>query len=173
MSMQIRDKIKNKFIDILQDTEGNQDCEKEAENLEQNIYNLTIQKYPLLEDQTIQENPDTLLYYMEKSRSLYDNLNPNSYFDTKEGLIKFQKNNNIENIQEFKWKTLWKTIKQKQEILDKNLMGLKPTTETDQFLCKKCKERKTTFYTMQIRSADEAETSFITCLNCGYSWREG
>ena len=52
-------------------------------------------------------------------------------------------------------------------------MGLKPTAETDQFLCTKCKERKTTFYTMQIRSADEAETSFITCLNCGYSWREG
>ena len=52
-------------------------------------------------------------------------------------------------------------------------MDLKPTTETDQFLCKKCKNRKTTFYTMQIRSADEAETSFITCLVCNYSWREG
>ena len=77
------------------------------------------------------------------------------------------------DIKEFRWKNLWKIIKQNQEILDKNLMDLKPTTETDQFLCKKCNQRKTTFYTMQIRSADESETSFITCLVCNYSWREG
>ena len=166
-----RDKIKNKFVSILDD-------EKTSELIEESIYNYTIQEHKLLEGDTIDDNQDVLLFYMEKSRSIYDNLNPRSYFDNKEGLLKFKKNiitefNACNDVKEFRFKTLWKTIKQNQEILDKNLMGLKPTTETDQFLCKKCKERKTTFYTMQIRSADEAETSFITCLNCGYSWREG
>ena len=31
--------------------------------------------------------------------------------------------------------------------------------------CARCKGNKTTYYTMQTRSADEAETIFITCLN--------
>ena len=167
--MTARDKIRNKFKLIL-------DNEKEAGIVEEHIFKFVKNLNPIPEGQTLDETPDALLFYMEKSRSLYDNLNPNSYFDNKEGLLKFKKNNTIviqNNIKELRHKTLWKKIKQNQEILDKNLMGLKPTAETDQFLCKKCKERKTTFYTMQIRSADEAETSFITCLNCGYSWREG
>lgn len=163
-----RDKIKNKFISILKD-------EKQADNIEQSIYNITLKENPFPEGQTLEENPDSLLFYMEKSRSIYDNINPNSYFNNKEALLKIKNMSNIasHDIKEFRHKTLWKTIKQNQEILDKNLMGLKPTAETDQFLCTKCKERKTTFYTMQIRSADEPETCFITCLNCGYSWREG
>ena len=43
---------------------------------------------------------------------------------------------------------------------------------TNQFRCMKCKGNKTTYYTMQTRSADEGETIFITCLNCGKRWRK-
>ena len=161
-----RQKIINKFISIL-------DEEKEntfAISIEENIFNLTNKLYPLQDDIYSQ---NAILYYMETSRSIYDNLNPNTYFNNTEPITKFNTNTNISNIKELRHKTLWKSIKQNQEILDKNLMDLKPTTETDQFFCTKCKHRKTTFYTMQIRSADEPETSFITCLNCDYSWREG
>jgi len=167
--MLARNKIINKFKLILDD-------EKTSELIEESIYNYTIQENQLPQGQNIDDNEDILLFYMEKSRSIYDNLNPNSYFDNKEGLLKFQKNiitQPCNDIKEFRYKTLWKIIKQNQEILDKNLMELKPTSETDQFLCTKCKKRKTTFYTMQIRSSDEPETCFITCLNCSYSWREG
>lgn len=162
-----RQKIINKFNTILNDTTN-------AELIETSIFNYTneqIQQLNLLDD-----DPFIIEIYMEKARSLYDNLNPESYFNNKELLNKFNKIDiqNIANINIHTFrKNLWKPIKQKQEILDKNLIGLKPTAETDQFLCKKCRERKTTFYTMQIRSADEPETSFITCLNCNYSWREG
>ena len=155
-----RTKITNKFVKLLNN-------KNKAIKLEQEIFNFT---HNLTKD--LQENnPEILLTYLEKSRSIYENLNPKSYFDTVEGMKK--KNIVTADIKSCRYKTLWKTIKQNQEILDKNLMDLKPTTETDQFLCKKCHNRKTTFYTMQIRSADEAETSFITCLVCNYSWREG
>ena len=36
--------------------------------------------------------------------------------------------------------------------------------------CPKCKSRKTTYYQMQTRSADEPATNFCSCA-CGYRWR--
>ena len=155
-----RSKILKKFTKLLN--------KKEATELENQIF-IFSQK---LTNKLKPENPEVLITYIEKARSIYENLNSNSYFDTTEAISKKKNIVNL-NIKNLRYKTLWKTIKQNQEILDKNLMDLKPTTETDQFLCKKCHNRKTTFYTMQIRSADEAETSFITCLVCNYSWREG
>ena len=39
------------------------------------------------------------------------------------------------------------------------------------FKCGKCKSARTTFYLLQTRSADEPMTAFITCLGCGYRWK--
>ena len=39
------------------------------------------------------------------------------------------------------------------------------------FTCGKCKSKKTTYYQMQTRSADEPMTSFVTCLHCQNKWR--
>lgn len=43
---------------------------------------------------------------------------------------------------------------------------------TDVYYCVRCKQRKTTYYQMQTRSADEPMTTFITCINCGHKWKE-
>ena len=40
------------------------------------------------------------------------------------------------------------------------------------FTCGKCKSKKTTYYEMQTRSADEPMTAFISCLNCGKRWKQ-
>ena len=39
------------------------------------------------------------------------------------------------------------------------------------FQCRKCKKRKTTYYSVQTRSADEPMTNFVTCLTCGNKWK--
>jgi DNA-directed RNA polymerase subunit M/transcription elongation factor TFIIS len=39
------------------------------------------------------------------------------------------------------------------------------------FTCGKCKSKKTTFYMMQLRSADEPSTVFVQCLMCRKRWR--
>lgn len=39
-------------------------------------------------------------------------------------------------------------------------------------LCKKCKNKKAYFWTLQTRSSDEAETKFYKCTKCEYTWRE-
>ncbi|KAF9927959.1 RNA polymerase II elongation factor [Linnemannia zychae] len=43
--------------------------------------------------------------------------------------------------------------------------------ETDMFKCGKCKGRKTRYYQMQTRSADEPMTTFVTCINCDNRWK--
>lgn len=39
------------------------------------------------------------------------------------------------------------------------------------FQCRKCKSRKTRYYQMQTRSADEPMTTFVTCLQCNIRWK--
>ena len=46
-----------------------------------------------------------------------------------------------------------------------------PQASTDMFKCGKCKQRKTTYYQMQTRSADEPMTTFVTCVHCGNRWK--
>lgn len=40
-----------------------------------------------------------------------------------------------------------------------------------QFQCNKCKSKKTTYYQLQTRSADEPMTTYVTCLGCGLKWK--
>ena len=39
------------------------------------------------------------------------------------------------------------------------------------FTCKKCKSKKTTYFQMQTRGADEPMTNFVNCLDCKYQWK--
>lgn len=44
-----------------------------------------------------------------------------------------------------------------------------PTTEVT---CPKCSNDRAQWYLQQIRSADESETRFLICTECGHKWRE-
>jgi transcription elongation factor S-II len=39
------------------------------------------------------------------------------------------------------------------------------------FMCKKCKSKKTTYYQLQTRSADEPMTTYVECLDCNNRWK--
>lgn len=39
------------------------------------------------------------------------------------------------------------------------------------FKCNKCKSKRTTYYQLQTRSADEPMTTFVTCHNCDKHWK--
>ncbi|KAG8644815.1 transcription elongation factor TFIIS isoform X3 [Manihot esculenta] len=62
-----------------------------------------------------------------------------------------------------------------QQIKEKALfhceLGGAPKATTDQFKCGRCGQRKTTYYQMQTRSADEPMTTYVTCVNCNNHWK--
>ena len=66
----------------------------------------------------------------------------------------------------------WKKTLELKSKKDKLKYELKPEAMTDQFKCGRCKSRKCTYYELQTRSADEAMTTFISCLNCGNRWKQ-
>ena len=39
------------------------------------------------------------------------------------------------------------------------------------FTCNRCRTKKTTYYQLQTRSADEPMTTFVSCLNCDKNWK--
>ena len=42
---------------------------------------------------------------------------------------------------------------------------------TGMYPCVKCKSKKTTYYQLQTRSADEPMTTYCSCLECGKRWK--
>ena len=38
--------------------------------------------------------------------------------------------------------------------------------------CPRCGHGKAGYWTAQTRAGDEAETKFLKCLSCGYTWRD-
>lgn len=62
-----------------------------------------------------------------------------------------------------------------QKITEKALFecerGGPPKATTDQFKCGRCGQRKTTYYQMQTRSADEPMTTYVTCVVCNNRWK--
>ncbi|KAK4771260.1 hypothetical protein SAY87_031792 [Trapa incisa] len=65
--------------------------------------------------------------------------------------------------------------KENSQIKEKALFdcerGGPPKATTDQFKCGRCGQRKTTYYQLQTRSADEPMTTFVTCVNCNNHWK--
>jgi transcription elongation factor S-II len=67
----------------------------------------------------------------------------------------------------------WTTILDKYMKQEENFYNSKQVAKTDLFKCGKCKKRECSYYELQVRSADESSTIFVTCLNCGNRWRIG
>eukprot|EP00923_Selenidium_pygospionis_P033672 GHVN01059069.1.p1 GENE.GHVN01059069.1~~GHVN01059069.1.p1 ORF type:complete len:227 (+),score=43.13 GHVN01059069.1:3-683(+) len=57
------------------------------------------------------------------------------------------------------------------QALKRSVISQDQMAETDQFKCGKCGKRKATYYQLQIRSADEPMTTFVTCIVCGNKWK--
>lgn len=64
-----------------------------------------------------------------------------------------------------KWKELTEKKRKKRE-LQQN------ANVTDQYTCSKCGGKKHTVIALQTRSADEPMTQFITCTNCGFTFKQ-
>lgn len=150
--------------------------ESMSRNIEKNIYNSVIE---LCKSKYINKNWNNPIFknlYLSKIRSLYCNINSNSYVKNVKFLDRIKSGDiDINNISKLSVHDIfpdnWKYIMELQSKRDKLKYELKPEAMTDAFKCNKCGSRSTSYYEVQTRSADEPMTQFITCLNCNARWR--
>jgi transcription elongation factor S-II len=156
--------IKNKLNDII----GNA---KMASNMEKGIFNYSLKEAKNKKVVKKWDNPCFVQIYMDRTRSIMYNLNKNS------GLLEQLKNDTIK-AQDIAFMThyemspeKWKTMLMVKSEKDKGKFETNIEASTDTFTCRKCKGNKTTYYQLQIRSADEPATTFINCIDCGNKWK--
>ena len=113
--------------------------------------------------------------YLNKSVSIYSNLDKKSYIKNLQLLIRV-KNKEI-NPKELAFLTPqelfpehWKKYIDRKQATDEFLYSKKTEIITDEYKCGRCKQKKCTYYQLQIRSSDEPMTTFIRCLDCGNRW---
>ena len=148
-----------------------------TEIIEDSIFNYTCELSRKRKIPQRWDNPFFKKIYINKSRSLYSNLDKDSYINNL-NLIERVNNSqfDLKNIAFMTNQELfpehWKEMLDKKYKKDKYLYEAKQQAMTDQFKCGRCKSRECTYFEMQTRSADEGMTTFITCLNCGNRWKQ-
>ena len=137
-------------------------------NIEISIFNYSIDQANIKRTPKIWDNPYFVLIYTTKFKSILDNLNEitiqkintGELDPTKMAYYTHQELNPIK----------WSKIVEDKLKRDKQKFEISVQASTDVFTCGKCKEKKCTYYQAQIRSSDEAITTFVTCLVCDNHW---
>ena len=149
-----------------------------AINIEKYVYNWTIGSCRNLGESASWQNPVFNNKYKQKFLSLKYNLSKpdNDLIDRlKSGKVTSK---SIVTLPPEELYPLGPTarILDSNKLRDQALLGQlnKPVSELPDgaFTCGRCKKKKTTYYELQTRSADEPMTAFISCLACGKRWKQ-
>lgn len=158
-----RSNIRSKIDEILHN-------EKSSINLEKGIFNFALNEAKNRKVVKKWDNPYFVQIYVDRLRSILNNLtNPVLLEQISSGAIKSQTVAFMthQEMRPEKWDELI-TAKSKR---DENKFENNLEAATDTFTCRKCKSNKCTYMQLQLRSADEPMTTFVTCLSCGNRWR--
>lgn len=164
-----RNNLRNKLKFIIKN-------KKKSINLEIAIYNYCIQESKKKKIVRKWDNKYFVQLYIDRFRSIYQNINPKSSLLNKTLYRKFIKGKiNAKKLafmthQEMNPK-IWKELITAKIKRDKNITEIDTSAATNEFKCYKCKKRQCTYYQLQTRSADEPMTTFVTCLICGNRWK--
>jgi len=151
--------------------------EKISRQIEQSMYNSTIQ---FSSENNIKKNWENKIFkslYLARIRSIYTNLKEDSYLKNKNFKTKLLENDidpkQISTLSNYDiFPEVWEELILKLSEKDKLKYELKPEAMTDMFKCRKCESRSCSYYEFQTRSADEPMTQFITCLDCNNNWKQ-
>tara|TARA_B100000925_G_C21957061_1_gene451639 strand:+ start:718 stop:1206 length:489 start_codon:yes stop_codon:yes gene_type:complete len=161
--MEIREKARNAFRKSIKK-------EKVLLNLEIGIFNYSLQEASRKKEVKKWENPKFVQIYSDRLRTIYINMKDEKILNALNSGELLPQTFAFMTHQEMK-PEIWKELIEKKSRIDATKFDTNVTARTDMFTCGKCKSKKCTYYTMQTRSADEPETIFITCLDCGKNWK--
>ena len=169
--------LRERFIDLISKNNNIVLTDIEIKDLEIGIFNWSIDFADSKQVIKNWENEQFNKIYRNKCVSILSNLDKKLYLKNL-NLNKFLKDKTYlphqlaylptYKIYPEKWNYIIDDIHKKEEAVKNN----KNISTTDQFKCGKCKKRECSYYELQIRSADESATLFITCLNCGAHWKQ-
>lgn len=143
-------------------------------NLEKSLNNWAVRRSRELGDEAAWDNHTFTNRYKHKFLELQSHINKLVELrdDIKSGKIKPMKLMDMPPAQ------LWPNGPYDLAIADKIYRDLRKADLTREnknqegfFTCGRCKSKKTTYYQLQTRSADEPMTTFVTCLNCDRNWK--
>ena len=164
-----RNNCVNKINSILDDI-------VKSRNIEKSIYNSVIS---YSKENNINRSWDNKIFYnlyFSKIRSIYINLNKNSYVKNdylydriKNGEIKAEEISKLSVYDVYP--DNWRKMIDDKIKRDKMKYELKPEAMTERYKCRRCGSRKCSYYELQTRSADEPMTQFFTCLDCKNRWK--
>jgi len=131
-----------------------------CQNIEKGIYNNALKVATEKNIEKTWENEIFSHIYKQRFMEVQFNLKTNKQLCTdlisKTVSVKDFSNYNYEEFNSTKWEPV--------EFIDDNVAeGI--------FQCRKCNSRKTTYYSLQTRSADEPMTNFVTCIECKNRWK--
>jgi len=154
----IREKINEKLNDI-----------KASTNLEKGIFNYVLKEADRHKIVKKWDNKFFVQIYTSHLKSTLENLNDEWIKEIKDGSIQAHKLAFMthQELNHDKWSKL---IEQKSK-RDANKFEVNMAAATDTFTCRKCKGKKCTYYTQQVRSADEPWNIYVQCLDCGNRWK--
>ena len=166
---ELRDNIRYKINSIVDDNTI-------SENIEKGIYNFIIRQTTEKGILKKWDNQKFRCLYINKSRSVYSNIDKNCYIGNKRLLSRLKEGEFLPHQIAFMDKQHlfpenWKELIDEKYKRDRVLYEIDQGGATDEFKCTRWKQRKCTYYELQTRSADEPMTVFVTCLNCGKRWR--
>jgi DNA-directed RNA polymerase subunit M/transcription elongation factor TFIIS len=150
--------------------------EVHIKDMEIGIFNWCIEKCDTLKIAKNWKNPRFVSLYKDKALSVAANIIPDSYIGNQRLVTRLEEREFLphdiafmkpQNVFPEKWaETLDLKMKKDMHVFDE-----KPVAMTNEFKCSKCKKRECIYQELQVRSADEPMTLFITCLNCGHKWK--
>lgn len=141
-----------------------------SKNLEISIFNYAIR---IANDKNLVKkwsNPRFNTLYLDRLRSIMTNLE-NENFKNRIVNLEIVPQNYISLTHQEMNPDKWSTLIKNKNIRDANKYTPEIKASTEDFTCWKCKSNQCTYYQMQTRSADEAMTTFVSCLKCGQRWK--
>ena len=141
-----------------------------ARNLERGVFNATLKAAGEKGVVKRWDNPGFRRMYTDRLRSVYRNLTADEVVaPVRSGKIQAHRIAFMTH-QELR-PSRWDSLLQEKRARDACMYEPQIDANTDNFECRKCGSNRCSYYQLQTRSADEAMTTFVTCINCGNRWK--
>ena len=141
-----------------------------VENIEKSINNYALEEAKKKNIIKRWDNPYFVMIYIERIKTIMYNLKNTNLItrinnrEVKSADVGFMSHQEIDIER-------WSARIEMKKKRDKSKTQSSINIEEGEFICRRCGSKKTTYYQMQTRSADEPMTTFVQCTECPARWK--